>query len=142
MSELKYPDLNDVILYLGQRIGTYKIKYSLPYVGLVTEIANPKYGLSFNIKYSFKPTAKDQDNHILRYLTFYGDYDKKGYAIMGGFSGFFKIKEALKISLGIDGEVIRIKGTTWEENHDPGWDADQDMDAKYMLFWSGVEYKF
>lgn len=142
MSELKYPDIYDIVIYPGQKVATYKIKYSLPYVGLVTEITNPKYGFSFNIKYSFKATAKDQDNHVLRYLTFYGDYDKHGYAFMGGLSGFLNINKSLKISLGIDGEIIRIKGTTWEESHDPAWDADQDTDAKYMIFWSGVEYKF
>ena len=142
MFDLKYPDLNNIVLYPGQRVLTYKIKYSLPYVGLVTEITNPKYGFNFNVKYSFKATAEDQDNHVLRYLTFYGDYDKHGYGIMGGVSGFLKVMENWKINFGVDGEVIRIKGTTWEENHAPSWDKDQDTDAKYMMFWTGANYRF
>lgn len=129
-------------LYQGRRVLTYKIKYYLPYLGLVTDVSRKNWGISMNIKYSIYPTVKDVDNHLLRGLTFYGDYDKHREAFMGSIFVFWKFNKDWKLKVGVDGASIRIDGRTWEESRDPAWDKDQSTDTKQWIFWSGIEYKF
>jgi outer membrane protease len=129
-------------LYQGTKVLSYKIKYYLPYLGLAADISRKNWGLGMNIKYSFHPTAKDVDNHLLRGLTFFGDYDKHGEALMGNVNAFLKINKNCKLKMGLDATFIRIDGITWEDLRDPGWDKDQSTDARHWIFWSGVEYKF
>lgn len=128
-------------LYQGQKVLTYKIKYSLPYLGLATDISHKKGGVSMNIKYAISPTAEDVDNHLLRGLTFYADYDKDREVFMGSIFAFWKFTKNWKLKVGVDGVSIRIAGKTWEESRDPAWDKDQSTDAKHWMFWSGVEYR-
>ncbi len=129
-------------LYQGTKIGTYKIQYYLPYLGLVTDVRRQNWGIGIGFKYSFHATAKDVDNHLLRGLTFYGDYNKGGYAYMGSINAFYNFTKSWKLKIGTEVVIIRIDGRTWEESHDPDWDQDQSTDSKQFIFWSGIEYKF
>lgn len=126
----------------GVKVLDYSIKYWLPYLGVAVDISRQNWGFGFNIKYSFYPIARDIDHHFLRDLTFYGDYEKKGNAWMGGINGFWEFVEDWKLKLGVDGTLIRIDGVTWDSTHNPAWDADQSTDTKYWISWIGVEYKF
>lgn len=129
-------------LYPGRKIGTYWIKYSLPYTGLAVDLGGKRWGISMNAKYSFYPTAKDIDNHLVRGLVFYGDYDKHGEAWMSGIHGFWRFAKKWKLKLGLDVTFVRIDGRTWDETHDPTWDAEQSTDMRQGILWSGIEYKF
>lgn len=126
----------------GEKVLTYKIKYYLPYLGLAADLCRENFGLGMNIKYSLYPSAYDVDNHLLRGLTFYADYDKNKEALFGSIYGFWEFIKGWKLKAGADGTFIRIDGRTWEENRDPSWDKDQSTDAKHWMFWSGIEYKF
>lgn len=139
--DLYYPDLK-ITTHSGEKIGTYKIKYHLPYLGLATDILSKNYGFGMNIKYSFNPTAEDVDNHLLRGLTFYGDYDKHGQVFMGSINAFWRFRKDWKFRFGADTTFIRIDGITWEQNRNPTWDKDQSTDAHHWILWSGIEYKF
>lgn len=129
-------------LFSGQKVLSYKIKFYLPYVGLATEVSGKNYGFGVNAKYSVYPAAKDLDNHLLRGLTFYGDYDKHREAFLGNIYAFWKIAKDWKLSLGLDATMIRIDGRTWDETHNPAWDQDQATDTRQWLAYSGIEYKF
>lgn len=126
----------------GQKVFTYKIEYYLPYLGVAADFLEKNWGFGMNIKYSFYPIARDVDNHLLRYLTFYGDYEKNGQAWMGGIYGFCEFIQNWKLKIGADGTFVRIDGTTWDATHDPAWDKDQSTDTKQWLLWSAIEYKF
>ncbi|MFQ5680723.1 MAG: omptin family outer membrane protease [Candidatus Omnitrophota bacterium] len=139
--DLYYPVLG-ITTNAGQKVGTYKIEYSLPYIGLAGDVSRKNYGLNANIKFAVFPTAKDVDNHLLRELTFYGDYDKPRRAWMYGASAFWKPDDRWKISLGLQGEFILIDGITWEEQRDPAWDKDQETDLQQLIVWTGLQYKF
>jgi outer membrane protease len=139
--DLWYPELG-VTTNQGVKVGTYRIKYNVPYFGLATELIRENWGFGANLKYSFYPTAKDVDNHLLRGLTFYGDYDKKGEAWLGSIYGFWEFAKNWNLTAGADGTSVRIDGITWEEQRDPSWDAHQNTDMKHWIFWSGIEYKF
>lgn len=129
-------------LYGGQRVLTYKIKYYLPYLGLAADFLRENLGFGMNIKGSFFATAEDVDNHLLRGLTFYGDYHKHGQGLICSIYAFWKFIKDWKLKAGADGTFISIDGTTWEEKRDPGWDKDQTTDTRQWMFWSGIEYKF
>ncbi len=128
-------------LYQGDTVLTYHIKYNLPYIGLAADVLRESYGVRVNLKYSFYPTAEDEDNHLLRGLTFYGDYDD-GSAVIGSMQGFWKINQGWELRAGLDGTLISIDGRTWEESHDPSWDRDQDTDSLQGILWLGLSYKF
>lgn len=138
---LNYPDY-DLTFYDGQKIGTYRIKYYLPYFGLAADVANDKFGISMSAKYAFSPHVRDEDNHLLRQLTFFGDYKKKGNVFMANLSGFWRFYKGWTLSLGADVSLIRLDGTTWEADHDPAWDLDQSTDTKQVIYWSGLGYRF
>lgn len=129
-------------LYQGQKVDTYKIEYYLPYVGLAADFFRENLGFGMNIKGSFYATAEDVDNHLLRGLTFYGDYEKHREALMGSIYGFYEFIKNWKLKLGAEWTFVRIDGITWEESRDPAWDKDQSTDTRQWLFWSGIEYKF
>lgn len=129
-------------LYQGTRVGTYKIENSIPYLGLALDVLREKFGFTMSLKYSFIPTAKDVDNHLLRGLTFYGDYDKDAQAWIGSISGFLNLGKNWRLKLGAERTYISIDGITWEENHDPAWDKDQSTDTGRWIIWSEIEYKF
>lgn len=137
-----WPDSQGATTHQDQIIGTYKIKYYLPYLGAGVDLLREKTGLGFIIKYSFYPTAEDVDNHLLRGLTFYADYDKHREGVMGSIYGFWEFTKDWKLKLSADGTFIRIDGRTWEASRDPDWDADQSTDMKHWIFCSGIEYKF
>ena len=133
---------NGPTIYQGVKIGTYNIKYYLPYVGLAADLGRENYGIGFNIKYSFYPTARDIDNHLLRCLTFYGDYEKNGQAWIGDIYGFCEFIKNWQLKAGANWTSVRIDGITWDATHYPAWDKDQSTDTRQWLFWSGIEYRF
>lgn len=128
-------------LYPGEKVLTYKIKYYLPYLGLAADIIRKKWGFGLSVKYSFIPRAEDKDQHLLRDLTFYADYDD-GEAWMGSIYSFWKFAQQWKLKLGLDATLIRIDGETWEAGGNPAWDVDQSTDARHFVGWAGVEYIF
>ncbi len=134
--------LTGTTTYQGVKALTYKIKYYLPYLGLAMDLSRQNFGFGMNIKGSFYATAEDVDNHLLRGLTFYADYDKNGEALMGSIYGFFKFTKNWKLKVAADGTFIRIDGRTWEESRDPAWNTDQSTDLRHWIFWSGIEYRF
>jgi outer membrane protease len=141
MYDLEYPDYG-LTLYSGTKVAGYRIEYRLPYVGLAAEVSNNNFGLDVYFKYSFNPRAKDIDYHLLRDLTFYGDYDRKRYCYLCRISGFWNMTKNVKFKFGGDGTFIKIDGQTWDETHDPSWDAVQSTEARHWILWSGIEYKF
>jgi outer membrane protease len=141
MYDIYYPDYG-ITLFPGVKVGTYKISYSLPYLGLATTATHENFGVDIGLKYSFSPTAKHLDHHLLRDLTGYADYDRHGYAFMYDIVGFWNFKKNWKFKFGVDGTSISIDGKHWEEKHDPGWDKDISTDAQHWIIWSGIDYKF
>lgn len=125
-----------------EKIGTYQIQYHIPYIGIAADILRKKFKFSMNLKYSPFPTAKDVDNHLLRSLTFYGDYDKPKYAVMFGIEGIWGLVNDWNFGLGLDGTFARIDGITWDETHNPAWDKDQFTKLTQVLFWSELKYRF
>ena len=142
MYNLYYPDSGVWLYNDGTKVLTYQITYDIPYIGLAASIANPVYGLNLSCKYSFWARAHDMDNHLLRGLTFYADYDKNGSACMVDINGFWQFARDWKLRLGAEGTFIRIDGETWEDQRNPGWDGFQATDARYWIFRTGLEYKF
>jgi outer membrane protease len=130
------------ILNQGEKVLTYKIKYYLPYIGLGADVLRQNCGVSLNLKYAICPSAEDVDNHPLRGLTFYGDYNKDGNVFMGSMNVFWNLTKKWKFRVGADATLVRIDGKTWDETHDPIWDADQSIDTKQFIYWTGLEYKF
>jgi outer membrane protease len=128
-------------LYKDQKVLGYKITYHLPYLGLAFNFERKKWGIGADARWSFYPTAYDEDNHVLRNLTFYGDYDD-GTAYMGNLYGFWNFSPSLRLKLGLEAAFIRLSGRTWESNHDPAWDADQATDARSLIGWAGISYLF
>lgn len=128
--------------YSDQTVIEYKVKYRLPYCGLAVDIENSKFGIKANGKYSFKPHAMDLDNHVLHQRTNLGDYKSNPNVFMGNFSAFWKFSKNWNVNIGADVTLIRINGRTWEENHDPDWDADQNIDTKQFIYWMGLGYRF
>lgn len=128
-------------LYPNRKVLTYKIKYYLPYIGLASRIIRKEWGLGFSMKYSFLARADDKDQHLLRDLTFYGDYDD-GEAYMGSISYFWEFAQQWRLKLGVEATFIRIDGQTGEAGGDPSWDKDQSTDARIFLGWTGIEYTF
>jgi outer membrane protease len=129
-------------LYSGQKVLTYKLQNYLPYLGIAADIIGRSYGLGMTFKYSFYPTAEDVDNHILRGLTFYGQYGNHRNAYMVGLNGFWRWTKLWKVRFGMDATIIRIEGRTWEEQRSPAWDGDQSTATNEFIYWSGLEYKF
>ncbi|MDP1854292.1 MAG: omptin family outer membrane protease [Candidatus Omnitrophota bacterium] len=137
-----YDRILGVMSYQDEHIGTYKIQYYFPYVGLAADILRKEFKFSMNLKYSPLPTAKDVDNHLLRSLTFYGDYDKPKYAFMFGIEGIWGLMHNWNFGLGLDGTFARIDGITWDETRNPAWDKDQFTKLTQVLFWSELKYRF
>jgi len=129
-------------LYGDSQVITYLVEYHTPYLGIAFDAEKETWGVGALIKYSFYPFAWDRDNHVLRGLTFYGDYDKNGSAWLGSVHGFWNLRENWTARLGVDFKVVSIDGVTWEENRDPQWDAPQTTDLRQVMFWSGIEYRF
>jgi len=128
-------------LYKDQKVLGYEIVYHLPYLGLAFDLDNSKWGIGANALWSFYPTAYHEDNHVLRNLTLYADYDN-GTAYMGSLYSFWKFSERLKVKLGFDATFIRLSGRHWESNHASGWDTDVSTDARCFIGWAGISYLF
>lgn len=128
--------------YPGSSVITYLIEYHTPYLGVALDAEKKTWGVGAEIKYSFYPFAWDRDNHILRGLTFYGDYDSNGSAWLGSVHGFWNFRGNWTMRGGVDFRVISIDGKSWEENRDPQWDAPQSTDLRQVMLWSGLEYRF
>lgn len=139
-------DLYDVISqtmsYADEKIGTYKIEYSIPYAGVALDILRQNYGFNMGIKIPINPVAEDLDNHLLRGLAFYGDYNSTETAFMFDCSAFWKFKDNWLWSVGVDGTFLNIDGTTWDETHDPAWDAVQSTDLTQLIISTGLKYSF
>ncbi|MCG8431540.1 MAG: omptin family outer membrane protease [Candidatus Omnitrophica bacterium] len=129
-------------LYSDTLVLTYKVEYFLPYLGLAGDVKRDNWGVGAEVKYSFYPTAYDVDNHLLRGLTFYGDYEGTGNVWMGSIHGFWDFCRAWRVKGGVDLMVARISGTTYEEQRDPAWNADQAVDMRHWLVWGAIEYTF
>jgi len=138
-----YDTINKSMSFNGQQVLTYKIEYFLPYLGMGVDVLRKNYGLSANFKYVIFPKAEDLDNHLLRTLTFPGDYERTNTkSFMFGVSGFWNLNDNWRASLGLDGVSLRIDGDTWEIGGDPAWNKDQFTDTSQLIFWSRMQYKF
>ncbi len=137
-----YQTLTSSLSNEGERVGTYKVKYWLPYVGIAADVLRKKCGFSLNLKIPFHPTAEDVDNHLLRGLTFYGDYNKPDYALMFSVDGFWKLVENWRLQAGADATFIALDGDTWEQAGDLVWNKDQTTELNQWIFWSGLQYRF
>jgi outer membrane protease len=126
----------------GQIVSEYKVKYRLPYYGLAAEFNTDKFGILLIGKYAFKATAQDLDNHVLHERTNYGDYRKNPNVFMANAVMFWNFHKGWQASVGADIALIRINGTSWDENHNPSWDKDQNIDTKQFIYWVGLGYKF
>lgn len=129
-------------LYQGVKVLTYKIRYHIPYLGLAADIRRKTWGLGAALKYALYPTAYDKDNHVLRDLVFYGNYNKNGTGWLFSLRGHWRFYRAWRLKCGWDLTYVKIDGKTWEEHRDPVWEADQSTKLAHSLFWSGIEYGF
>lgn len=128
--------------YSGSEVITYLIEYHTPYIGIALDATKKNWGVGAQIKYAFYPVASDKDNHVLRGLTFYADYDENGTGWLGTLYGFWHVRGNWTMRAGADFKVVSIDGQTWEEHGDPQWDAPQSTDLREFLLWSGLEYRF
>ncbi len=126
----------------GSEVAEYKVKYRLPYYGLAAEVYNRKFGISVIGKYGFCGHAEDMDNHLLHSRTNYGDYDGNPNVFMSNIVMFWNFHKNWEAKLGADITLIRINGQSWDENHDPDWNKDQNIDTKQFIYWIGLGYKF
>lgn len=139
---INVPSLQGQTTNQGQKVLEYEIWYSLPYIGLVYDLEQQKWGVGVEAKWSFYPTSRDQDNHLLRNLTFYGDYDKNGSAWMANIYGFWKLAKQWELKLGVDLTFIQIDGRTWDATNNPAWNQDQSTEAKHFLGWARMVHEF
>ncbi|MCD4779516.1 MAG: omptin family outer membrane protease [Candidatus Omnitrophica bacterium] len=127
--------------YDGVEVIEYEIEYRLPYIGLAGEFSKNKWDISLDLCFSPYATADDIDQHLLRDLTFYGNYDS-GYAWIARLNGRYHLKPEWYLDMGVSATVINIEGHTWEESRDPVWDADQNTTSLQILGRVGVTYEF
>lgn len=130
-------NLGEDILVLG-----YQVIYHLPYFGLVTEIGNDKFGISLSGKYGVGARADDIDQHILRGLTTRADYTKSPNVFMGNAGAYWKFFKDWQLNAGVDVTFIRIDGRLHEENYNPDWNLDQNIDSRQFIYWLGVSRRF
>jgi outer membrane protease len=130
-------DIGDNVTVLG-----YQVKYYLPYLGIATEIGNDKFGISLSGKYGISPSANDLDQHILRGLSTRADYNKHPNVFMGNFSMYWNFLRNWQANTGVDVALIRIDGKLHEENYDPEWNLDQDIDTRQFIYWVGFSRRF
>jgi len=135
------PDLTDNI---GDNVTVlgYQVKYYLPYFGIATEIGNDKFGISLSGKYGISPSANDLDQHILRDLSTRADYDKHPNVFIGNFKAYWKFLKNWQADAGVDMALIRIDGKLHEENYDPEWNLDQNIDTRQFIYSIGFSHKF
>lgn len=129
-------------LYSGTKVLTYKIEYFLPYLGFACDVKRGDFGLGGSFKYSFYPTAEHVDNHLLRGLTLYADYDEGGVSLLGTIYGYWDFLPQWRLRGGCDLMLSRLDGTNRDESGDPGWVGPISTDMRYVLGWLGVEYTF
>lgn len=125
------------VLVLG-----YQVTYHLPYFGLVTEIGNDKCGFFLSGKYGIGARADDIDQHILRGLTTRADYTKNPNVFMGNAGAYWKFSKDWRVNAGVDVALIRIDGRLHEENYDPDWNVDQNIDSRQFIYWIGITRRF
>lgn len=137
-----YDTIAGTASYLGKKVLTYQIHYRLPYLGLAADVLRNKFKFYADLKYSLFPKARDVDNHLLKALTFYGNYDEPKHAFIFSAEGDWRFTKNWHFSLGLDGAFVKIYGITWEESRDPAWNKDQNTSLAQMLIWSGLRYRF
>ena len=111
-------------------------------MGFSCDIEDKRWGIGGSFSVAVRPTAKDRDDHVLRQLVFFADYDKKGKGFLCDLHGYYFLTPAWKFNVGVDMTYITIDGKTYDQTHDPLWDQDQSTDLKEFMLWSGLEYRF
>ena len=127
---------------VGQKVLTYEISYRLPYVGLAFDWRHKRWGLGIAGKYSFYPTAKDKEEHLLRNLVFSAENDKNGEVWLADAYAFWYFLTNWKLACGFDFAYMRIDGDTWDSTGAAVWQTEQSTDARHFMGWVGVEYEF
>lgn len=67
----------------GEEVITYEQKYSIPYLGVGANWAWPAFQVEAHLLYSGWVFASDSDYHVLRDLTFVGDFEGGTYVGLG-----------------------------------------------------------
>lgn len=139
--DVYYPDL-DLMYYEGTKVLTYHIKYYLPYIGLATDILRKNFRFSLSLKQCLFPTAEHIDNHLLRGLTSFGDYDELKTGFMFRAEGEWNFSKRWVFGAGVDGTFVKLLGSNREHSGGAGWNQPMFTDLEQVLFWSGVAYRF
>lgn len=119
----------------------YQVTYHLPYIGLSAKIGNDRLGFSLSGKYGFSASADDIDQHVGGATT-RANYKKNPNVFMADVSAYWKFSKNWQVNTGVDIALIRIDGKLHEENYDPNWNLDQNIDTRQFIYWVGFGYRF
>lgn len=124
----------------------YKVTYHIPYFGLSSDVLLGKK-FQANIKLGYTPwaTAKDRDDHILRYKLSEGDTD--GYACFANLNANWNFLPHW--FLGVGGEYMKIHTTGTQHQYfyagpsvGKTYDVDDKTTSEQWLFSAMVTYRF
>ena len=105
----------------------YEITYHVPYVQLRADLSLLKEKLQLGISLAVAPylTAEDYDNHVLREIISYGDYD--GIGTMGSLECTFHFLKHWFVEARLEGRAFSADGT--QKNYVPvEWSHDIDAE--------------
>lgn len=105
---------------------TYDVTFYIPYLMVAADITfKKKIELSAKLCVSPYTYAEDEDNHVLREIISYGDYD--GTAVMVSLAGRYNFSNTWFVDLSFDGRSINTTGT--QKNYVPvEWSHDIDAE--------------
>jgi outer membrane protease len=138
------PYAPDSTAYDPGRTLDYKVRYSLPYFGLGSDLMlGDKIRINFKGAYSPWASAKDTDDHLLRFQLSKGDTD--GYAYFGNVNGNWNFLPHWILTIGGEYMKIHTTGTQHQSAYDgSGFTADVDdrITSKQWFYSAMVTYRF
>jgi outer membrane protease len=136
----------DFTAYVPGRTLDYKVKYNIPYFGLSSDLM---FGdkIRINLKGAYSPwaSAKDRDDHLLRFKLSKGDTD--GHAYIGNVNGNWNFLPHWILTVGGEYMKIHTTGTQHQlfyDGPDAGltFDVDDKITSKQWFYSVMVTYRF
>jgi outer membrane protease len=124
----------------------YKVKYHIPYFGLNSDfLIKNKFQINAKINYSPYTTAKDEDDHILRYKLSKGDTD--GYAYFANLNAQWNFLSNFFFTIGAEYMRIHTTGTQHQSFYAGPLvgltaDVDDKITSSQWFFSAMITYRF
>lgn len=116
--------------YAGVKVLDYRVRYALPYFGVLAEIRVPRtFSLDIEAAYSGSASATDHDDHIVRRKASDGHCD--GNAVFVALNALWirGVHPAVGLAWGADAEAVRIRTEGSQDQvfygDDPGTEDDE-----------------